>query len=187
MTSRARVTSVEALEAFRARLVVYAAQARAALEEVSAEVLRTRDWIENDRRTFWENQVRRRSRALEEAQQALFSARLSTLKTECSAEQLLVHRAKRALEDAEGKLRLVKHWCRDFDNRIQPLLKQTEKLHSVLSNDLTLAAAFLAQAVSTLADYAQAKPPAGITPPPSSAAPVAPSPERDADAKGGAS
>ncbi|HRT58288.1 MAG TPA: hypothetical protein P5038_16805 [Candidatus Paceibacterota bacterium] len=185
MNSRARVTSVEALEAFRARLVVYAAQARAALEEVSAEVLHTRDWIESDRRTWWENQVRRRARALEEARQALFGARLSTLKTECSAEQLLVHRAKQSLEEAEAKLRLVKSWCRDFDNRVQPLLKQTEKLHSVLSQDLTLAAAFLAQAVSTLTDYAQGRPPAGITAP--SASPAAESPPQGADAKGGAS
>jgi hypothetical protein len=82
-------------------LVVYIAQARAALEEISSDVVRTRGWLETEKRTFWENEVRRRARKLDEAQQALFSARLSALRIESSAEQLLVQRAKRALQEAE--------------------------------------------------------------------------------------
>lgn len=161
MPQRAHVTSVEALEAFRARLVVYAAQARSALEEITSDATRTRLWLENDQRTAWENHVRRRARALDEAQQALFSSRISSLRVESSAEQLQVQRAKRSLEEAQDKLRVVKAWNRDYDNRVQPLLKQMEKLHSVLTHDLVQAAAYLAQAVSTLSDYAAFRPAAG--------------------------
>src|SRR5438046_9744601 len=74
MPQRAQVTSVEALEAFRASLIVYLSKARPTLEEVSADVLRTRLWLENEQRTHWENQVRRRHKELEQAQKALFSA-----------------------------------------------------------------------------------------------------------------
>src|SRR5260221_13356732 len=80
MPERAHVTSVEVLEAFRASLILYLSKARPTVEEVSAEVLRTRLWLENDQRVLWEGQVRRRTKALEQAQQALSSARMSNLR-----------------------------------------------------------------------------------------------------------
>ena len=79
MPERAHVTSLEALESFRANLILYVSKARPALEEVSAEVLRTKLWLENDQRVHWEGQFRRRAKALEQAQQALSSARMSSL------------------------------------------------------------------------------------------------------------
>src|ERR1043166_2723133 len=96
-------------------------------------------------KTHRENQVRRRTKDLEQAQQSLFSARLGILRQETSAEQLLVHRAKRALEEAELKLKIVKKWNREYDGAVQPLLKQTEKLHSVLANDMAKAVAYLTE------------------------------------------
>ena len=95
-----------------------------------------------DQRTHWENEVRRRSQALQEAQQALFSAKLSTFREAGSVEQMAVHRAKRALEEADAKLRVVKQWNRVFDNRADPLVKQMEKLHTVLTNDMVQAVAY---------------------------------------------
>jgi hypothetical protein len=165
MPPRANVTSVEALEFFRSRLIVYLSQARPALEEASADVFRTRDWLENEQRTRWENEARRRKKALEQAQSALFSAKLSTLSKSSSVEQLAFHKAKRALDEAEAKLRLLKQWNREFDNRAQPLVKQMEKLHHVLSQDMIQAAAYLAQAAKTLATYAGVAPPSDSTGP----------------------
>src|SRR5262245_40162431 len=127
MAERARVKSVDALESFRAVLIVYLTQARAALEEVSASVVRTRLWLQNEQRTHWENHVRRRTKALEQAQQALFSAKLGSLSHELSLEQLAVHRAKRDLEEADTKLKVLKRWDREYDGRMQPLVKQMEK------------------------------------------------------------
>ena len=68
MPERAHVTSVDALEAFRANLIVYLSKARPTLEEVSADVQRTRGWLEGEQRTYWESELRRRSQALQEAQ-----------------------------------------------------------------------------------------------------------------------
>jgi hypothetical protein len=165
---QADVRSSEAIEAFRSNLIVYLSQARSALEEVSADLLRTRTWIEDDQRRYWEQQLKRRAKELEQAQQALFSARLSILDQQSSAEQLAVHRAKRAVEEGESKLRVLKRWARDYDGRVQPLVKQMEKLHSVLSNDMVKAVAYLTQALNTLAGYAEVKAPgepAPATPP----------------------
>jgi len=146
------------VEAFRANLIVYISRARPALEEVSGEVMRTRLWIENDQRTHWEEQLRQRRRQLEEAQEALFSARLSSLGHETSLNHMMVHRAKRALDESELKLRVLKKWRRDFDGRVQPMVKQMEKLHTVLCQDMVHAVAFLTQTLSILAAYAEKSP-----------------------------
>src|SRR2546426_12539025 len=159
MPQRAHVTSVEALETFRSSLIVYVSKARPTLEEVSADVLRTRLWLQNEQRTHWEGQVRRRAKELEQAQAALFSARLSNLREETAAEQMAFHRAKRSLDEAETRLRTLKQWNREFDNRVEPLVKQTEKLHTVLANDMVQAMAYLTEAIKTLAAYSEGGPP----------------------------
>ncbi len=177
MPERAHVTSVDALESFRANLIVYLSKARPALEEVSADVQRMRGWLDSEQRTHWENEVRRRRQALEEAQAALFSARMSRLSQASSAEQLAVQRTKRALDEAEGKLRVLKQWNRVFDNRVDPLVKQMEKLHTVLAHDMVQAVAFLAQAINTLEAYAEVAPPAAT---PAAAPPAGPGAEPEA-------
>jgi hypothetical protein len=51
---------------------------------------------------------------------------------------------------------------------VDPLVKQMEKLHSVLAHDMVQAVAFLTQAVKTLEAYAEVAPPAvapGAAPP----------------------
>src|ERR1043166_4858972 len=118
MPQRAHITSVEALEIFRSQLIVYVTKARPTLEEVTGDVLRTRLWLQNEQRTHWEGQVRRRAKELEQAQAELFSARLSNLRKETAAEQMAFHRAKRHLEEAESKLRTLKNWNREFDSRV---------------------------------------------------------------------
>lgn len=167
MPERAHLTSVEALESFRASLIVYLNKARPTLEEVSGDVLRTRLWLENDQRVHWENQIRRRSRLLEQAQQALFSAKLADPHHAPDAEQVAVRRARQALEEAESKLKCVKKWSRDFDSRIEPLEKQLDHLRNILATDMAQAVAHLAHLMKTLADYADVVPPSlGASPGP---------------------
>lgn len=160
MSLRAKVGSLEAVESFRSSLVVYMAQARSALEEISSEVVRTRLWLENDQRANWERELRRRGRTLEEAQAALFSAKISKFSDGVSLEQIAVHKAKRAMEEADAKMRVVKKWARDFEGIVQPQVKQMEKLHTFLSHDLLLAAAELQDIARTIAEYAQLSNPA---------------------------
>ena len=154
MPERAHVTSLDALEAFRSSLIIYLTKARPTLDEVSSDLLRIRVWLQDDQRTYWEQQVRRRARVLEQAEQALFGARLANLRETTDAEQVAVQRARRALQEAEEKLKRVKHWSREFDSRIEPLGRQLETLRNVLAIDMPNAVAFLAQAIRTLSDYA---------------------------------
>jgi DNA repair exonuclease SbcCD ATPase subunit len=160
MTERAKITSVEAVESFRAHLIVFLSKARPALEEVNDDVRRMRVWLQSEQRAHWENEVRRRTKELEQAQQELFSARLSGLREATSAQQFAVNRARRALQEAEARLRVVKKWNRDFDNLTQPMIKQLEQIHSIMASDMPRAVAYLAQVVSTLESYANIPVPA---------------------------
>src|SRR5512133_3795914 len=128
MAERAQVTSVEAIEGFRARLIVFMTKTRTAIEEVSDEILHAQAWIENDRRTHWDQECRRRRRALDEAQQELFNARISRLRTQSAAQILAVERRKAALREAEEKRDIIRRWTREFENRAAPLGKQVEQL-----------------------------------------------------------
>ena len=154
MSERAQITSIEAVEDFRAKLIVYQVSVRAALEEISSEMLRMRQWIETDRRNYWEQQIKIRNRKLEEARQAVFSSRLSNLREVSGAEQLAERKAKYALEEAEAKMRTIKQWEQHFNSRVEPLVKQTDKLLTVLTLDLPKGIAFLSQVIVLLQDYA---------------------------------
>src|SRR3954467_6129020 len=99
MADKANVSSVDALEEFRANLIVYVSKARPAIEKVSSEIQRTRSWIQNDQRVHWEAQLGKRHLVREQAKQALSSARIAVFKKDATLEQLAVQRAQRAVEE----------------------------------------------------------------------------------------
>ena len=157
MPEQAHVSSFDSIESFRAELIAYISKTRPVLEDACDEVARTREWIETDRRAYWENQARRRQRVLEDAQQALFSAKLSNLRDVRTAEQMAVLKARRSVDEAQSKLRKIRKWIREYDNKLQPLLKELEHLRSMLGVDLPKAALHLAQILKTLEAYAQVR------------------------------
>jgi hypothetical protein len=171
MPERAKVTSLEAIEAFRARLIIYRDKAGRVLDEVAEDVLRTRMWLQSDRTTFWEGQIRKRQKELEMRQQELFSSQISGMRDASFVQQQAVQRARRALQEAEDKLRIVKQWNRQYDQRVEPLGKQVEKLRHNLVSDLGHAIAFLAEATKTLAEYAELRPTSEAPKPPPEAKP----------------
>lgn len=171
MPERAKVTSLEAIELFRARLIIYREKAGRVLDEVGEDVLRTRVWLQSDRVTFWEGQIRKRQKELEMRQQELFSAQISGMRDASFVQQQAVQRARRAVGEAEDKLRLVKSWVRQYDQRVEPLGKQVEKLRHNLVHDLGLAISFLNEVTKTLAEYTEMRPVSSLPKPPPESTP----------------
>jgi uncharacterized protein (DUF3084 family) len=161
MAERANITSVEALDSFRAAMVLYLNKARPTLDEINSEVVRLRSWLESDRRIYWEKQVRKCALKLEEAKQAVFSAEMSRLRESTSAERTAVTKAQRDLAEAETKLAKVKRWLNDFESRVAPLAKQLERLQSFLSSGLPAAQAYLSESIRALDAYAGVRPSSG--------------------------
>ena len=153
MTGQAQITSVEAIESFRAKLIVFLTQARSVLDEAANELSRTRLWLQNDQRTFWEHELRLRGRRLEEAKQELFNAKLSQFNESTALHLMAVQRVQRAVQEAEARLGALKRWDRELENRAAPLMKQTEQLQGFLATDMTRAVAYLDQALKALDAY----------------------------------
>lgn len=155
MAVQAQVTSVDAIEAFRNALIIYLSKVKPAVEQVTAEMMRTRVWVQTTQRQHWENQLRLRKRKLEEAKSALFNARISQFQQSTLLESMAVQRAQKAVDEAEGKLAMLKKWSRDIESRADPLTKQIEQFHGYLLTDLAEAVTLLAQIVKTLDAYAE--------------------------------
>jgi hypothetical protein len=155
MADRAQVTSIDAIDAFRARLIVYLSKTRPTLEEITGEVHRTRVWLQTDQRRFWEDQLRVRRKKLEQVQAELLSARMSQMQTPGSAQMLAVRKARDAVREAEGKVAALKYWDRELENRTEPLIRQIGGLEHSLVSDLPKAIAFLTQVLKNLEAYAE--------------------------------
>jgi hypothetical protein len=155
MAEQARVSSIEALEALRATLIVFLERAYRSLDEVADEIRRTRMWVQQDQRHFWELELRKRNRALDAAEQELLTARLSNLRDNIKHQHDMVRKCKAAVADGEQKLRNTKIWTRDFPHEVDPLARRLEGLRHYLDHDLPKAIAFLLQAQETLSNYAQ--------------------------------
>jgi hypothetical protein len=168
MADQVHVTSIEALDLFRARLILFIAKARRSLDEVGDDVRRTRGWLEHDRRVHWGREVARRTKALAQAQADLMSARLSDLQDAIQVQQAAVLKARRAVSEAEAKVETVKAWNRNFESRADPLSKRLEGLRTVLDQDMPKALSYLIGARNALEEYAEmpAAATAAAVPPP---------------------
>jgi len=172
MAERAQVTSVEAVDSFRADLIVYLAKARAVLEEASDDVLRTRLWVQNDQRRIWEQEARVRYRKLEEARSELFSAQLSKFSQSAALCLMAVQRAERANREVEAKMGVLKKWNRELENRTDPLVKQVTQFHGFLTTDMKRGVAYLEQVVRALQAYAGVATPGAAAAAPAESPPV---------------
>jgi hypothetical protein len=161
---QAKVTSVDAIEQFRSSLILFLTKARPTLEEIISEVTRTRSWLQNDQRVYWERQMKTRGRDLEHAQAELFSARLSLIQQASAAQQLAVHRAQAAIREADEKLRVIRKWERELDNRSDPMVKEIEQLHGFLTTDMSRAVSYLNEIIKALQAYAELSPSSGTQP-----------------------
>lgn len=154
MADQANVTSIEALEDFRAALVRYRQRTTQALDDVGSEVKRTREWLSYERRMAWEAEVKRCQRRLDQAEAELSTSKFSGLKDDHSAQQLAVKKARRLLEEAEGKLRRTKKWAREFDAVVEPASRPLDSLRERVSHDVPKAIGSLDALIRALSDYA---------------------------------
>ena len=161
MAIQARVTSTDALESFRASLIVFLGKAERCVDDVGDEVRRTRVWVQHDQRVHWDGEVRRRTKLLDQAQQDLLSVKMGGHnEAALQVRQAALNKARRALDEAEGKIRTLKRWAQGFDSSVDPSLKKLESLRQYLANDLPKAIAYLANAQKILEDYSSSQAPA---------------------------
>ena len=163
MSAQAQVTSIESLESFRSDLIIYLGQMLPALDEASGEVMRMRHWLQVEQRGFWDDQLRRRRRKLEEAQGELFNKRISLMNDSTVLAQMELQRAQRAVAEAEQKIAALKKWALELERLAEPLVKQVDSLRGYLTGDLGMGVISLTEAIKSLDAYTQTAPPSAET------------------------
>jgi len=155
MGEQAKVTSLDALEHFRARLIVFIGKSRRAIDEATDEIRRTRQWVENDQRVFWEAQVKKGKKRLEQAESELFTARMSEFIDSPTVQQMMVRKARRALEESEAKLAKVKEWTRRYSETADPLARKLDSLRHHFDQVMPHGVTYLAEAQKLLEGYTE--------------------------------
>lgn len=153
MADRVHIRSIDDIDRFRAQLLTFLSGSRTAVEESAVEVARQQAWLDLDRRKYWEGELWRRQRRLEEAKQSLFQESIATQRGPASFLQMQVHRCERSLDEAKEKLNQVRAWGRAFEHRSLPMVRQIEQLHTVLTVDMARSVQFLNQSLAALDAY----------------------------------
>jgi len=174
MGNQAKVTSIEALDLFRSSLIIFLTKARRSVNDVADEARRTRMWLQHDQMVHWEGEIRKRSRAFDQAEQEFMSARLQkNNETALMVRRAAVAKAKRALDEAQDKIRRVKQWSQNFDSVADPIVKRMESMRQFLDEDMPKAISYLVNLQRTLAAYAEGPPPDPASAPQAASAPEA--------------
>jgi len=158
MAEQAKVSSIDALEAFRADLINYVEKARVALEDAEGEVRRTRTWLDVDRTGYWVSQMKLRTKQLEQAEAELYNATITRPKESHSFYKMAVVKARRRIEEAEEKMLVLKKWRQTFDNRATPLLRQLDPMFFLVGQHLPKGIHALGESIKALQAYAEKGP-----------------------------
>ncbi|MBK8040002.1 MAG: hypothetical protein IPK22_23150 [Verrucomicrobiaceae bacterium] len=160
MADQARISNLDAIDAFRSALIVFISKTQQSLDQAQDTVKKTRGWLQTEQPQYWMAQIKLRQKKLDQANAELMSARLSEFVDSPTVQQMAVRKARYALEEAQQRLERTKTWARDYDRLISPLAKKVESLRDYLENDLTRAVAYLTEVQKILAAYAEASTPA---------------------------
>jgi hypothetical protein len=158
MAEQANVSSIDALESFRADLIQFLEKARVALEDAESEVRRTRTWLDVDRSHHWTNEMKLRLKQLEQAEAEYYNARITRPTENHASHKMAVARAQRRVEEAEAKLHVLKRWRLQFDNRATPLLRRLDPAFFLVGNHLPKGVHALGESIKALQAYAEKSP-----------------------------
>jgi hypothetical protein len=153
MADQARISDLDAIEAFRVALIVFINKTRLTLDTVQDAVKRARGWVQTEQPNYWHQQIRMRQKKLDQAQQELMSARMSEYVDNPASQQMAVRKARALLEEAQAGAERTKAWGRDFDRTIDPLARKTDGLRDYLDTDLVKAVAYLVEIQKILQAY----------------------------------
>ena len=161
MSRSARVTRLDVLAEFKARLVEFAGAARQALSEGEADIQRTMFWLTHQQAAHWKRQIQKRTELVNQAKLELFRAQLQTQDTQgsCVLERKLVAKAERALEEAQTKSKAVLRWQHVLEREKMLYKAECQALGSAVNGDIPKAVAWIERMSDSLHAYVSEAPP----------------------------
>src|SRR5687767_2571867 len=164
MGESAQVSSIPAIEDFRAALVQFAQHTSQSLCEMETEIRRAYDWLTHDQLKFWQAEFQRSGRALLEAkvelQNAQTSRRMDDYTPSCIQERKKVERIRQRQELAQAKIEAVRRWGQLVAREIDEFKIRSAQLSTMLEADVPKALSALDRILLMLDSYIQLAAPA---------------------------
>ncbi len=156
MGRAARVFSVDAVDALSAALIEFADEAAVALADLDLEVRRAVQWVQQDRKLYWEHEVRRGwddlAAARRELERCMVTHKVADHRPSCIEEKKALQRAKARLDVAMEKVKAVRRWSHAVGKEADDYRGGVGQLAQWLSADYPKAKAALRRMAAAL-DY----------------------------------
>jgi hypothetical protein len=153
----ARVKSIDALQSMSSAMVCFRDDARSALDDLEIQIYRILQWIREDCRMYWKNEVHRSQDRVTEArhqlEHAMIYRRIEGQHASCTEEKKALEMAKRRLTMAEGKVEAIKHWSPVIERAIDDYLRIRTHLVNWLEADYPRAVSALDRMMTALEKY----------------------------------
>jgi hypothetical protein len=164
MGQPARVKSIDALQAMSAAMTCFHDDACSALDDLDMELRRALQWIGQDCRYYWKEELRRAKDGVTEARLQLENARMFRRINEERGsfveEKKALERAKRREQNAESKVEAIPHWVIKIERAVNEYRGSRSQLAGWLEGDYPRAAAALNRMIQDLEAYVRLAAPA---------------------------
>jgi hypothetical protein len=164
MSNQVDVQSIDALKEIRVALALFGEDALGALGAVEMEIRRTLQWLEHDRRLYWQDQIKRRREWVASAKAEVFRRELQRTpdySPSCSEQKEMLRKAEAGLREAEMKLALVKKWEPALRQAVFEYHGTTRRIKDLAGGDVLRAMGRLERMIDALEAYVRVAPPSG--------------------------
>ena len=141
MSKQAKITSVEALDSFRAAVVQFRSLTMRGLSGVQQDVRRLQYWVDKEQPMAWRQRVRKSQAEMDNARSDMERAKISRPNDTAQMffeQRRAMERARAKQREAEERLELLKKWSRRLDHQATLLRSGLQPLTNMLEADLDL-------------------------------------------------
>ena len=161
MGQRARVTSIDAVDDFAAALRCFQHEVARILETLQLGIHRAVQWIQQDQRQYWKQQLRKSDQKVQEAKLALERCLIfkggGDQRAACVEEKRALQRAKRRHQLCREKLQAVRRWSQDVERAVFEYKAEVGELRAWVETDAARTLALLERIRRTLEEYVLAE------------------------------
>jgi hypothetical protein len=153
----AKIEDLDVIKSMKRAIFKFAETANVALSEAESEMNRALMWLENEQRSYWEGQLRKRHDAVERAKEAVRMKKLfkdSTGRQQSAVdEEKALKLAIRRFEEAEEKMANVKKHTQKLRKEILMYKGHVQRFATSVQNELPMATAQLDALLDKLSQY----------------------------------
>lgn len=158
MSDNARVTSIDAIAAFRSAMRTFEEDAAQAILTLDEQCRRGLDWLDHDAPAYWRLEVKKCSDHVARTRSELETCRMRSVggqRQSCLEQEQAYRAAKVKLQQAEEKIEVVRKWASRIRRELDDYRGRTMGLRMALERDLPKTMALLDRTIAALDSYVE--------------------------------